>query len=52
MQSIDGTYLAILCTHEAETDVVVAVIRGIVVAIRRTQVLRIVVPTATPDDAV
>lgn len=52
MQSIDGTYLAILCTHQAEADVVVAVSRTVVVAIRRTQVLRIVVPTAAPNDTV
>ena len=40
------------CTHKAETHIVVAVIRAVVVAISGTQVLRIVVPAAATYDAI
>ncbi len=40
------------CTQQAEPDIVVAITRIVVVTVGRTQVLRIVVPTATTYDAV
>jgi hypothetical protein len=49
---MDGTYLANLCTLQAEPEIVVAIARVVVVAVGRTQVLRIIVPTAAPDNAV
>jgi hypothetical protein len=50
--SVNTTYLANHCTHKAETDIVVAITRRVVVPIPRTQVLRIVVPTAATYNAV
>ena len=40
------------CTQEAKTHIVVAILRRVVVAIPRTQVLRIVVPRAATYNAV
>jgi len=48
----DGTYLAILCTHQAEAQVVVLVPGVVVVPVGRTRVLRVVIPATTSDDAV
>jgi len=52
MKSLNSIYLAITCTHKAETDIVVPVVRVVVVAIRGAQVLRVVVPTAATNNAV
>ena len=41
-----------ICTHKAEPHVVVPVARVVVVAIRGTQVLRVVVPTTATNNAV
>lgn len=64
-QSVDGPYQANLVelrwtmsrnpklsTHEAETKVVVAITGTVVVPLGRTQIRRVVVPTATTDHAV
>ena len=52
-RSVNIVYLANRkCAHEAEAQIVVLVVRGIVVAIGGTQVLRIVVPATAADDAV
>ena len=40
------------CTRQAEANVVVAIVRRIVVAIRRSAILRSVVPTAAAIHAV
>ncbi len=52
MKSLNSIYLTVVCTQKAETNIVVPVARVVVVAIRRTQVLRVVVPTAATNDAV
>jgi len=44
MVSLNTTHLALFCTQEAKANVVVAIVRGVVVAIRRSGVLRVVVP--------
>jgi hypothetical protein len=53
--SVNASVLAIatICTQQkTEADVVVAITRRIVVAIGRTQVLRIIVPTAAANNTV
>lgn len=50
--SVNATQLAIRCTHQAEAQIVVAIIRRIPIAIGGTQVLRIVDPTAATNDAI
>ena len=50
--SVNITYLASACTQHPKPEIIVAVIRPIVVAIGRAQVLRIVVPTATTNNMV
>lgn len=52
MQFLDGIYLTKLCTREAETHVVIDVIRRHVVALGGANVLHVVVPTATTDHAI
>ena len=46
MVSVNTIHLALFCTRQAEAEVVVAVVGGVVVAIRRSGVLRVVVPRA------
>ncbi|MDB5037553.1 MAG: hypothetical protein JWQ35_1081 [Bacteriovoracaceae bacterium] len=51
--SLNTTYRAkLLCTHKAKTHILVAITRMVVVPIRRTQVLRIIVPGAAPKNTV
>ena len=49
---MDGADRAKFCTHQAETDIVVAIARAVVVALGGTQVLRVVVLTAPTEHAV
>jgi len=49
---MNSTHRAKLCTHKAQTKIVVAVVRMIVVTLGRTQILRIVVPGAATYHAV
>jgi len=50
-QSSDHVY-ELRDEHEAEANIVVAVVRTVVVAIRRTAVLRMVVPATATQNAV
>jgi hypothetical protein len=52
MVSVNTIHLALFCTHEAKANVVVAVIGRVVVAIRRSGVLRGVVPRAPAYHAI
>jgi len=51
-RSVNPPHLALFCTHKTNPEVVVAIAGRIVVAIRRTQVLRVVVPAAATIHAV